>query len=48
MLQVDNLGVCFPIREGVLQLVRWQVKAVDGVSFSVMTGETLCLVGGSG
>jgi oligopeptide/dipeptide ABC transporter ATP-binding protein len=48
LLQVDDLAVWFPIREGVLQHVRGQVKAVDGVSFSVMPGETLCLVGESG
>ena len=48
LLQVEDLAVWFPIREGVLQRVRGQVKAVDGISFSVMPGETLCLVGESG
>jgi peptide/nickel transport system ATP-binding protein len=38
----------FPIRQGVLGRVRGQVRAVDDVSLSVRTGETLGLVGESG
>ena len=41
ILQVDDLRTHFPSREGV-------VKAVDGVSFSIGAGETLCVVGESG
>jgi oligopeptide transport system ATP-binding protein len=48
LLQVNNLVKHFPIRGGLLQRVVDQVHAVDGVSFDLMPGETLGLVGESG
>jgi peptide/nickel transport system ATP-binding protein len=48
LLQVSALKVHFPVRRGVLQRVTGHVKAVDGVSLTIRTGETLALVGESG
>jgi ABC-type glutathione transport system ATPase component len=48
LLQVKNLVKRFPIRGGVLQRTVDQVHAVDGVSFDLMAGETLGVVGESG
>ena len=48
LLTVNNLTKHFPIRTGVFRRVTGQVKAVDGVSFTVNSGETLALVGESG
>jgi oligopeptide/dipeptide ABC transporter ATP-binding protein len=48
VLRVEDLRTWFPVRQGLLQTVRGHVKAVDGVSFRIAPGETLCLVGESG
>ncbi len=48
LVQVDNLKVHFPIRGGLFGHPTGWVKAVDGVHFSVASGETLALVGESG
>ena len=48
ILEVNNLKKYFPIRNGVLQNVVGNVKAVDDVSFTINKGETFSLVGESG
>ena len=49
LVRVDDLFVYFPIRYGVLfDRHVGDVKAVDGVTFSITRGETLGLVGESG
>jgi oligopeptide/dipeptide ABC transporter ATP-binding protein len=48
VLAVTNLAKHFPVHRGLLRNVVAQVKAVDGVTFSIGEGETLCLVGESG
>lgn len=45
---VKDLKKYFPVRSGLLQRVVAQVKAVDGISFTIRTGECLGLVGESG
>lgn len=41
ILEVQNLVLSIPVEDGIL-------KAVRGISFSIVKGETLCLVGESG
>ena len=48
LLEVSDLKMHFPIRQGVFKRVVGQVKAVDGVSLRLTLGRTLALVGESG
>lgn len=48
LVSVRNLKMHFPIHAGFFRRHVGDVKAVDGVSFDVMEGETLGLVGESG
>jgi len=48
LLEVRNLEKHYPIYGGVLRRQTGAVRAVDGISFDVMAGETLAIVGESG
>jgi oligopeptide transport system ATP-binding protein len=48
LLEVQGLKKYFPVKQGVLSRTIENVRAVDGVSFTLNRGETLGLVGESG
>jgi peptide/nickel transport system ATP-binding protein len=48
LLNVKDLKMYFPVTRGLLRKKVADVKAVDGVTFNLMKGETLGLVGESG
>ncbi|MDH3719686.1 MAG: ATP-binding cassette domain-containing protein [Planctomycetota bacterium] len=48
LLEVKNLKIGYPVWGGVLRHKVGEVRAVDGVSFSIRRGQTLGLVGESG
>ena len=48
LLVVENLCTRFPVKGGILRRTVAQVHAVEDVSFTLNTGETLALVGESG
>ena len=48
LVQVEDLKMHFPIYTGLFRKHTGDVKAVDGVSFQIMAGQTLGLVGESG
>ncbi|HEY5637766.1 MAG TPA: dipeptide ABC transporter ATP-binding protein [Burkholderiales bacterium] len=48
VLEVQDLAVHFPIRQGLFRRTVGQVRAVDGVSLTLHRGQTLALVGESG
>jgi oligopeptide/dipeptide ABC transporter ATP-binding protein len=48
VVEVQNLTKHFDVTRGLLRKTVAKVRAVDGVSFDIAAGETLCLVGESG
>ena len=48
LIEVENLKMYFPVTAGLMRRKIADLKAVDGVSFYIKSGETLGLVGESG
>ena len=48
VIEVTDLKKRFPIQRNLFTKATQAVHAVDGVTFSIQEGETLCLVGESG
>ena len=48
LIQVEDMKKYYPVKGGIITHTTGHVKAVDGVSFSIMRGETLGLVGEAG
>ena len=48
LLEVKNLKVHFPVKEGLFSRAKKYCKAVDGIDLQVKAGETFGLVGESG
>ncbi len=48
VVTLNDVKVHYPVKEGILQRVTGQVRAVDGVDLTITRGKTLGLVGESG
>lgn len=48
LLEVEDLKKYFPVRSGLLSMLKGFIRAVDGVSFTLEKGKTLGIVGESG